>query len=136
LVDVARTAPFPPPPRKRRKVGPYSKHLAFARLDRRTVEGRFAADVVESLYGQMRATPTPGQQIVAQQVALKLLRCEKMLPRILTGEITGDPERQYLAWSNSIRRDLEALGLLADAPPAPTRSLADIAREIAAEAAD
>lgn len=127
--------PEPFPKKRHKKVGPFSKRLSFASLDRRTLEGRFASATLEALYEQMGRTPTTGQQIVAQQAVLKLLRCERMLPRIMSGEITGHPENMYLAWANSIRRDLEALGLLEDAPAQPPRTLDDIVREIAAEGA-
>jgi hypothetical protein len=70
-------------------------------LDLRTNAGKFANSIKEGLEAQI-GNPTAGQQILIKLVAVKVLRCE-MMARI---------ENYFLAWSNSIRRDLEALGVL------------------------
>jgi hypothetical protein len=60
--------------------------------------------------------PTAGQQILIKLVAIKVLRCEMMYDQVLSNPRGGDLqdriENYFLAWSNSIRRDLEALGVL------------------------
>src|SRR5437763_5243584 len=49
-------------------------------------------------------------------VAIKLLRCEMMYDQVLSNPRGGDLqdriENYFLAWSNSMRRNLEALGVL------------------------
>jgi hypothetical protein len=45
-----------------------------------------------------------------------MLRCEMMYERVLSqpddGDLQDRVENYFLAWSNSVRRDLEALGVL------------------------
>jgi hypothetical protein len=54
-----------------------------------------------------------GQQILIGLVAVKALRCQMMSEKVLTGgDLQDRVENYFLAWSNSIRRDLEALGVL------------------------
>jgi hypothetical protein len=121
---------------KRRNVGPFSKCLGVGSLDRRTKEGMYVNNLLDALYEQMGRPPTAGQQIVAQQLAVKMLRCELMMPRLLSGEdLTGHPAHMFIAWSNSTRRDLEALGLLSD-NPVQQRSLADTLRDLTEAALD
>jgi hypothetical protein len=53
---------------------------------------------------------------VIKLVAVKMLRCEMMYERVLSqpdgADLQDRIENYFLAWSNSVRRDLEALGLL------------------------
>ena len=101
--------------RKKRRIGAFSRRMSLSDLDLRTNAGKFANSIKESLEAQI-GRPTAGQQILIKLVAIKVLRCEMMFDRVLSNPRGGDlqdrVENYFLAWSNSIRRDLEALGVL------------------------
>jgi hypothetical protein len=106
--------------RKRRAIGPFSKRLSFAQLDLRTAEGQYADDVRTALTEGLGHSPSPAQQILIQMAALKLLRCELLCRQILSAESIQDRhDHHFLAWSNSVRRDLEALSGLRPAAATP-----------------
>jgi hypothetical protein len=104
--------------RGKRRIGAFSKRLAFSDLDLRTNAGRFANSIKSDLEAQI-GSPSAGQQILIKLIAIKVLRCEMMYDQVLSNPRGGDLqdriENYFLAWSNSVRRDLEALGVL-DSP--------------------
>src|SRR5436190_667264 len=101
--------------RKKRRIGAFSRRLSLSDLDLRTNAGQFANSIKNGLEAQI-GNPTAGQQILIKLVAIKVLRCEMMYDQVLSNPRGGDlqdrVENYFLAWSNSIRRDLEALGVL------------------------
>src|SRR5947199_7283690 len=101
--------------RKKRRIGRVSRRLSLSDLELRTNAGKFANSIKEGLEAQIGA-PTAGQQILIKLVAIKVLRCEMMFDQVLSnprgGNLQDRIENYFLAWSNSIRRDLEALGAL------------------------
>src|SRR5438067_1206149 len=101
--------------RRKRRIGAFSRRLSLSDLDLRTNAGKFANSIKEGLEAQIGA-PTAGQQILIKLVAIKVLRCEMMFDQVLSnprgGNLQDRIENYFLAWSNSIRRDLEALGAL------------------------
>jgi hypothetical protein len=110
--------------RKRRRIGPFAKRLSFAQLDLRTAEGQFADDVRRALTEQLGGSPSAGQQVLVQMAALKLLRCELLCRKILSAEAIQDRnDNHFLAWANSVRRDLEALGVTSPTGPSPGAAL-------------
>jgi len=104
--------------RKKRRIGAFSKRLSFSDLDGRTNAGKFVNSIKSDLEGQI-GNPSPGQQILIKLIAIKVLRCEMMYDQVLSkpdgGDLQDRVENYFLAWSNSVRRDLEALGVL-DSP--------------------
>jgi hypothetical protein len=100
---------------KKRRIGAFSRRLSLSDLDLRTNAGKLANSIKNGLEAQLGA-PTAGQQILIKLVAIKVLRCEMMFDQVLSNPRGGDlqhrVENYFLAWSNSIRRDLEALGVL------------------------
>jgi hypothetical protein len=65
--------------------------------------------------------PTPAQRVIIREAAIKNAKLGMLCDKILDGT---EPDldlasRCYLAWSNSLRRDLEALGLKAAEERAP-----------------
>src|SRR5947207_2403714 len=53
------------------------------------------------------------QQILCQMFALKVLRVQLLVKAVLSGEAVNRHTENYcLAWMNSARRDLQALGAL------------------------
>jgi hypothetical protein len=113
--------------RKKRRIGAFSRRLSLSDLDLRTNAGKFANSIKEGLEAQI-GNPTPGQQILIKLVAIKVLRCEMMYDQVLSNPHGGDLqdriENYFLAWSNSIRRDLEALNVLA--APSSAQNLFDV----------
>ena len=113
--------------RKKRRIGAFSRRLSLSDLDLRTNAGKLANSIKNGLEAQI-GDPTPGQQILIKLVAIKVLRCEMMYDQVLSNPRGGDLqdriENYFLAWSNSIRRDLEALGALA--PPSGNDALLSI----------
>jgi len=101
--------------RGKRRIGAFSKRLSFSDLDGRTNAGKFVNSIKNDLEAQI-GNPSPGQQILIKLVAIKVLRCEMMYDQVLSkpngGDLQDRVENYFLAWSNSVRRDLEALGVL------------------------
>ena len=54
--------------------------------------------------------PTPQEQILIDRIVYKLTRCTLFEVSALSTE-PGRSDHQYLAWANSLRLDLKALGL-------------------------
>ena len=97
---------------KKRRIGAFSRRLSVSDLDLRTSAGKFAHAIKEGLEAQI-GNPSPGQQILIKLVAIKVLRCEMMYEKVMAGgDLQDRIENYFLVWSNSIRRDLEALGVL------------------------
>jgi len=101
--------------RNKRRIGAFSKRLAFSDLDGRTNAGKYVNSIKQDLEAQI-GNPSPGQQILIKLVAIKMLRCEMIYERVLSqpdgGDLQDRVENYFLAWSNSVRRDLIALGVL------------------------
>ena len=97
-----------------RRPGPYSERISFGYvLDRRTSEGKFVLAIREQLTRHLGGQLTAPQQLIVSAASIKALRLEMMLKTILSEEAiaSGNQDGQYLAWSNSLRRDLEAIGI-------------------------
>jgi hypothetical protein len=86
-------------------------------LDLRTQEGRYARDICDGIAADLGGAPNAAQQILCQMFALKVLRVQLLVQKILSGETVNRHTENYcLAWMNSARRDLEALNVLAGPP--------------------
>jgi hypothetical protein len=68
----------------------------------------------EQLTRHLGGQLTAPQQLIVSAASIKALRLEMMLKTILSEEAiaSGNQDGQYLAWSNSLRRDLEAIGIV------------------------
>jgi hypothetical protein len=105
-------------------------------LDLRTQEGRYARDICDGIAADLGGAPNAAQQILCQMFALKVLRVQLLVQKILSGETVNRHTENYaLAWMNSARRDLEALNVLA--VPSSLGSLLDLdVREMSDEQLD
>ena len=66
----------------------------------------------ESLLDHVGPDPSVPQQIIVHQAVIKLTRLILIEGHILSHEGMEQGDRhQWVAWSNSLRRDLEALGM-------------------------
>jgi len=105
-------------------------------LDLRTQEGRYARDIYDGIAADLGGAPNAAQQVLCQLFALKVLRVQLLVQKILSGETVNHHTENYcLAWMNSARRDLEALNVLA-VPPRPQSLLNFDFREMSDEQLD
>jgi hypothetical protein len=105
--------------RRRPRLGPYSTKQALISIDGRCAIARATRQFAQELVAQLGGDPTPAQQILIREASIKNARILLMAEAILDkGALDYDcATKTYLAWSNSLRRDLEALGLQqAEAP--------------------
>ena len=88
-------------------------------LDLRTQEGRYARDICDGIAADLGGAPNAAQQVLCQLFALKVLRVQLLVQKILSGETVNRHTENYaLAWMNSARRDLESLNVLTVPPRA------------------
>ncbi len=108
-----------------RQIGPYSGEKALTRLDLRTREGRYLRAIQDELTAQVGDDPTAAEKLLIRLASLKALRVALMAPKIMTSEAIDErADRQFLAWANSLRRDLDTLGIAKRAQSSPR--LADL----------
>jgi hypothetical protein len=95
--------------------------LVLGGLDLRTREGKFAHGIRQALAADLGRPPTAAEQLIIAGAAVKALRCEMLVQRILQQKnLDNGQDFHFLAWSNGLRRDLEAIGIAPRAPPAPS----------------
>jgi hypothetical protein len=101
--------------RKRPRLGPYSKKEALTSIDGRCRVARTIREFARELVAQVGGDPTPAQRILIREASIKNARITMMADAILDRDAPDFDltTRCYLAWSNSLRRDLEALGIKA-----------------------
>lgn len=84
--------------------------FSLSSLDGRTRLARTWQAVESELLSALGGDPTPQERILIGRVCFKLLRCHLYEAAFLSGN--GKPqEEKYLALANSLRLDLQALGL-------------------------
>ena len=90
-------------------------YRSLTNLDGRTRESRILGEVEAELATAMGGDPSPQQVILIQRIAVKSLRCFLSEVEILKCNSDGQKrerlERDYLSWSNSLRADLQLLGM-------------------------
>jgi hypothetical protein len=96
----------------RRRVGPHSSGNALRTLDSRTNTAKLLRKITNDLLDHL-GSPTPPQRIIVQNAAFKALRIVLFSDRMLNepGALSEKSDHNLLAWSNSLRLDLVALGL-------------------------
>jgi hypothetical protein len=100
-----------PPGGRHRKPGPFSRDESLATLDNRTRAGRVMKGVIRQLTEQI-GDPTAGQGLLIQSVGLKATRMALLAEQLLDGTPPSEgSDHHALAWLNSMRLDLQALGL-------------------------
>ena len=106
--------------RRTSRLGPYSKPHALTMVDGRCRVARVMRDFAKELERHV-GNPSPAQQALIREAALKNAKLAMLADHILdsTASDYDCATRTYLAWSNCLRRDLEALGLKAPEQKAP-----------------
>jgi hypothetical protein len=95
-----------------RKVGPFSRDRSLSTLDKRTKAGRILRSTLADLTAHVGGDPTAAEALLIQSAALKATRLYLLSQKLLAGgEIGEDGDHHCLAWLNSMRQDLTALGL-------------------------
>ncbi len=119
-------------------LGAYAKEIVLARPDRRTKEGRCLAQarlgLIEHLGGE--ANLTNPQRALIERCAMLQLRCAVLDKKVLDGTFSEYDAKTYLAFSNSLRRSLESLGLGPAAVATPPMDAVEYGRLLNAQRAD
>src|SRR5260370_12916026 len=115
-------------------LGAYAKEIVLARPDKRTREGRCLLQARRALIEHFggEANLTNPQRALIERCAMLQLRCAVLDRKILDGTFSEYDAKTYLAFSNSLRRSLEALGL-GPAATAAQPTLAEVMEEAEAE---
>jgi hypothetical protein len=98
--------------RRRPRLGPYSKPHALTGIDGRCRVARAVREFARELVVHI-GEPTAAQRVLIREASIKNAKLGLLVDQILEGTAPDldMATRCYLAWSNSLRRDLEALGL-------------------------
>jgi hypothetical protein len=103
---------------RHKKAGPFSRDQALVDLDRRTRAGRVMKSVIRELTNHLGDATAP-QRLLIQSAALKSTRLALLSDQLLDGTPPSEgSDHHALAWLNSLRLDLQALGLERKGPAA------------------
>jgi hypothetical protein len=95
-----------------RRIGPFCRDKTLTMIDRRSRAGRFWAACEKELIDHVGGTPTPAQRLIIQAATLKATRMALLSDMLLSGDTPSEgSDHHALAWLNSMRLDLQALGL-------------------------
>lgn len=112
----------PPKPKKRPRIGPYSRPPALASLDMRTREGRLLRDTRTELTRHLGVKPSATQRAMIERCSYLTMQCGLLDAKLVAGKLTPHDTREYLAWCNTLTRLLRHLGLEGRAERAPSLS--------------
>jgi hypothetical protein len=106
----------------------------LAKLDGRTREASFMRLTREALLKHVGGRPSTVQALLIERAVILALKCAQIDAKIMSGEAMTMHDNQHgLAWQNSYRRTLVALGIEPANQPEP--SLADLLEQGRGEAA-
>ena len=91
--------------------GPNSREEVLSRIDRRTRAGRVMRGVEADLANDLGGDPSAAQRLLIQSAAVKATRLALLADHLLDGAEIQSDQHNVLAWANSLRHDLQALGL-------------------------
>jgi hypothetical protein len=116
--------------RKRPRLGPYSTKHALTSIDGRCRVALTMREFTRELEAHVGGNPTPAQRVLIREASIKAARLAMMTDAILDRDAPDFDlmTRCYLAWSNSLRRDVEALGL-----KAPEQKIPQLGQFLAAQ---
>jgi hypothetical protein len=112
-METFATKRKPPNSRIRPRYGPYTRATSLTQIDGRCRIARQIREFTATLIEHVGGLPTAAQAVLIREAAIKNAKVAMLVDTILAGEgVDLDcATRTYLAWSNSLRRDLEALGV-------------------------
>lgn len=92
--------------------GPFSRDTTLSTIDRRTRAGRVLRSVEADLLKHIGGSATITQRLLVQSAALKATRLMLLSQKLLDhGDLSEGSDHHALAWMNSLRLDLVALGV-------------------------
>jgi hypothetical protein len=107
------------------------RYFQVKELDARTLEGKTERRALRELTAHLGGNPTFPQEVLIRRAARLLVMIELMEKRLIESDEMSDfASRQILAWVNTLRRTLEALGL--QRPQQVPKKLADVLKVKAA----
>ena|ERR1700735_3531815 len=93
------------------KPGPFSRDQSLMELDCRTHAGRVMSGVIAELTEHIGDATAP-QRLLIQCAALKATRVALLSAQLLDGKPPSEgSDHHALAWMNSLRLDLQAIGI-------------------------
>ena len=107
--------------RAKRRIGPATQPARWAQHDARTREAKLVETVRRELIRHVGGSPTIAERLLLDRCAMLTLHITRLDARALEeGGFSSHATREYLAWTNTLRRSLCALGLkgVADGAPA------------------
>jgi hypothetical protein len=105
-------------------LGPYSKAATLAKLDRRSKPARLMASLRRELIAHVGGKPSITQTLLINQACQLQLRLALMdAESDKVGTLTERRQVQYLAWSGSLTRVLDQIGLTAAPPQKDSRPI-------------
>ena len=120
-------------PANNRPLGPFARDRSLTTIDRRTKAGRVLRQVRADLTAQLGGDPSPAEALIIQSAAVKATRLFLVSEQILSGvNFSQGSDAHALAYLNSMRQDLTALGLKRVARDVSPK-LEDILRDHAAK---
>jgi hypothetical protein len=109
-----------PSPKRSRAIDPQLRPVRWAKKGH-SREARLLGVLRRELIAHVGGNPTAPQRALIDRCALLQVHLARMDERMFeAGELSDHAGRQYLAWANSVSRMLQALGLQAVEPKAPT----------------
>ena len=96
----------------KKPLSPLTKRSRHQRLDGRTFAGRTERRVVRELTAHVGGQPSAPERILIARAARLVMVIEMLERRLIEkGEVSDHSGRQILAWVNSLRLIMQALGL-------------------------
>lgn len=98
--------------RKPVKPGPFSRDKTLSRLDRRTKAGKLMRTIAGDLVNDLGGDPSAAERLLIQAASVKAVRLSLLADMLLEGGDIGEgSDHHAIAWFNSMRLDLMAIGL-------------------------
>lgn len=98
--------------KNRSPVGPFSRDRSLTTLDKRTKAGRVLRQTRADLAHHVGGDPSAAERLIIESAAVKATRLFLLSEKLLGGgDISDGSDNHALAWLNSLRLDLAALGL-------------------------
>jgi hypothetical protein len=118
---------------KSRSIGLYSRPHTLAKLDGRTKEATLMRQVRKELIAHVGGSPNAVQRALIERAVMLSLKVAQIDAKMLAGgPLTVHDSNYALAWNNSLRRTLVALGIESAAQKPPS-FLEEMLAEHAAE---
>ena len=105
-----------------RQIVPYSRPHRLAKLDGRTREAALMRDTRARLIAHVGGSPSAVELALIERAAQLTLKVAQLDAKLDANAMSDHDHRHYLAWSNSLTRTLEKLGMKGAAERSPSFS--------------